>query len=112
VLNEDEELTMCVVSMIGDHYGDKWGERWGLPRLPNGPGVYTIPAIPEVTKEDFEALKKEVLEMKELLKRAVAYDKANNEPDCEIEEKMAVLRKVAELVGVNLDDVIKPPKGA
>jgi hypothetical protein len=44
--------------------------------------------------------------MKALLRRAKEYDVANNEPDCEIEEKMALLKRIAELVGVDLSDVI------
>jgi hypothetical protein len=52
-------------------------------------------------------LKKEVEEMKELLKRAVEYDERNNEPHCEIEEKVEVLKKVAELLGVDLDSIFK-----
>lgn len=91
---------MCVMSMIGDHYGDKWV----TPQQPNFWPVTTPPHGP--TKKDFDELKKEVLEMKELLKKAKIYDEENNQPECEIEEKMEKLRKVAELVGVDLDDVI------
>lgn len=47
--------------------------------------------------------------MKMLLQRAKIYDERNNEPSCEIDEKMDLLRRVARMVGVNLDDVI-PPK--
>ena len=43
----------------------------------------------------------------ELLKRAKKYDEDNGEPDCEIDEKMDVLRKVAKLVGVDLDEVLR-----
>lgn len=96
---------MCVVSMVGDYYGDKW-------RQPYQPYIQpiTITHPPEISKEEFEKLKKEVLEMKELLKRAKAYDEKNNEPDCEIDDKMDFLRKVAKLVGIDLDDVIAKKK--
>lgn len=96
--------------MIGDHYQDKWKT---LPYT--YPPNKNIPSQKEeieklfkspVTREEFEALKKEVLEMKELLKRAKEYDEKNNEPHCEIENKMDFLRKVSALVGINLDDVI------
>lgn len=111
---------MCVVSMIGDHYHDKW-DKWIQPANPFQPFSPTsIPStnpnttFPAVftqgpTKEEFEELKKEVLEMKELLKKAIQYDIDNNEPHCEIEEKMATLKKVSEMVGVSLDDIL--PKG-
>lgn len=102
---------MCVVSMIGDHYRDRWPDQypwaqpWVLP--PNGGAVtITWPSTPAVSREEFEALRRDVLEMKELLKKAKAYDERNNEPECEVDEKMDVLRRVAKLVGVDLDDVL------
>lgn len=87
---------MCVVSMIGDHYGDKWR---------NPPDWTFIPGV-SPTQQEFDELKKEVQEMKELLKRAKQYDIDNNEPDCEIDDKVAVLKKIAKLVDVNLEDVL------
>lgn len=95
---------MCTVSMIGDHYADKWKDI---------PGQWIIPSNwpakePEVSREEFEELKRDVLEMKELLKRAKKYDEEHDQPDCEIDEKMELLRSIARLVGVNLDDVIAP----
>lgn len=48
--------------------------------------------------------------MKELLRKAKIYDEKNNEPNCEIEDKMKFLREVAKLVGINLDDVIEKGK--
>lgn len=105
---------MCVVSMVGDHYADKWKDReWIKPLQPGR--VYPIgePYVDEGTRidlpirrEEFDALKREVEEMKTLLKRAKEYDERNHEPDCEIEEKMDLLRRVAKLVGVDLDDVL------
>ena len=89
---------MCTVSMIGDHFNDKWKQQ---------PYQQLFTNIPEITKAEFEALKKEVEEMKALLKRAKIYDEQNNEPNCEMDEKMAMLRKFANAVGINLDDVLK-----
>lgn len=89
---------MCTVSMIGDHFNEKW-------KQPPYQQIFTN--IPAVSRAEFEALKKEVEEMKALLKRAKEYDEKNNEPNCEIEEKMAMLRKFADAVGIDLDDVIK-----
>ena len=43
--------------------------------------------------------------MKKLLIRAAEYDKRNNEPNCEMEDKVALLKKVAEMVGVDLKEV-------
>lgn len=92
---------MCTVSMIGDHYRDKWG----------GGGIgQGFPFGQYATQQDLDALRREVLEMKELLKRAVEYDKTNNQPHCENEQKLAVLRAVAKSLGVSLDDVLGPAK--
>jgi hypothetical protein len=101
---------MCVVSMIGDHFDDKWRPLFP-PQMPTIPA----PAIvdweklfnPPPTKADYDALKKEVEEMKELLKKALEYDKKNNEPHCEIEEKMAILKAVAKGMGVDLNEIFK-----
>ena len=84
--------------MIGDHFNDKWKQQ---------PYQQIFTNIPDVSRAEFEALKKEVEEMKALLKRAKEYDEKNNEPNCEIEEKMSMLRKFADAVGIDLDDVIK-----
>lgn len=92
---------MCVVSFVGGHFEDKW-----KPLKPYTTFT-TSNFISEVTKEEFEALKKEVLEMKELLRKAKIYDEVNNEPNCELESKMEFLRGVAKLVGIDLDDVLK-----
>jgi hypothetical protein len=105
---------MCTVSMVGDFYSDKWRDRYNtLPTNPflnlpgSGMGGYGIGGI---SREEFDALKREVADMKELLKRAKAYDEKNGEPDCELDEKVALLRRVAQLVGVDLSDVIGQPK--
>lgn len=89
---------MCVVSFIGDHYGQKWNEE---------PYKVIFNNWRFVTKEEFDKLYKEVQEMKELLRKAKIYDENNNEPDCEIDEKIAKLREIAKLVGIDLDDVLK-----
>lgn len=101
---------MCTMSMVGDHYGDMWREK---PWYPNQPGL--VPAtggtytIPLVSRAEFDELKRQVEEMTKLLKRAKKYDEDNGEPDCEIDEKMDLLRKVAKMVGVDLDAALKPP---
>jgi hypothetical protein len=102
---------MCVSSMIGDHYRDKWNDKhpWIAPGIqPYQPYQPFQPLVvpPQVSREEFDALRSDVLEMKELLKRAKKYDEDNHEPECEMAEKMALLRKVAEAVGINIDDVL------
>lgn len=100
---------MCSVSMVGDYYGQKWG---GYPPQQGQQGtlqqgIFGVGLLPApVSKEDFDALRKEVMDMKELLKRAIDYDKKTGQPDCHLEEKLSPLRKVAELVGVTLEDIL------
>jgi len=84
--------------MIGDHYNHKWNQ-------PNYQQYFTN--IHNISREEFNTLKKEVEEMKQLLIKAKIYDEKNNEPNCEIENKIATLKKIAELMGVNLNDVFK-----
>lgn len=98
---------MCTVSMVGDHYNELWPKKY--PEVfPSSPAVSsaTWPYLNGISREEFDALKRDVEEMKLLLKRAVKYDEDNNEPHCEIEEKMDLLRKIAAAVGIDLDDVI------
>ena len=95
---------MCVVSMVGDFYWDKfkdYNERFIIPASTNAIHIYV-----GISRDEFDNLKKEVETMKELLKRAKLYDEKNNEPGCEIADKMDFLRKIAELVGIDLDKEI------
>lgn len=96
---------MCIVSMIADHYRDKW--------YPNIPSTGTASADwekifnPPATRKELEELKEEVEELKKLLARAKAYDEQNKEPNCEMEDKMKLLKAVARAVGIDLDEVLK-----
>lgn len=85
---------MCVVSMVGDHYSQKF--QWVSP-IPTG--------VPAITREEFDKLKREVQEMKALLKRAKKYDEETGQPNCEMEDKVDILKKVAEMVGVDLKEI-------
>jgi len=109
---------MCTVSMITDHYKDKWTTLPG----PGAAGGYTLPYYYpnatinryefdelkkqiEANKELMEQLKKEFIDMKALLKRAKIYDEQNNEPHCEMDDKVEFMRKMATLLGVSIDDI-------
>lgn len=97
---------MCVVSMIGDHYRDKWQPGWQqAPNVPINPFPHVFPT--QDMSGELAKLKKEVEEMKELLKRAVKYDADNGQPRCENDEKIQFLRQVAEAVGLTIDDVFE-----
>ena len=107
---------MCVVSMVGDHYGDWFPKNPPSPFNPfSNPNQQPIIINPpqqlnwpsQVSKVEFDALKKEVEHMKALLIKAKLYDEKNNEPDCEVEDKMKLLREIAKVVGIDLDEVLK-----
>lgn len=59
------------------------------------------------SREEFDRLKKEVEELKLLLKAAQKFDEATGQPHCEQDEKIAFIKKIAEFVGVDLKDVFK-----
>lgn len=92
---------MCMVSNVGDQWNETFPNKW--PYL-NPPPV-TFPL--DVSREEFNALKREVEELKKLLKAAKEYDEKTNQPDCEMEEKIKLIKQVAELVGVDLSEVFK-----
>lgn len=88
---------MCVYSMIGDHFNDKW--------QPIQQPFQTY--IQGVSQQEFDKLKDEVLEMKKLLERAIKYDKEHNEPSCQTEEKVKLLKEMAKVFGIELPEFPK-----
>lgn len=95
---------MCVVSAMGDYYSDKFKDWIQRPTYPSiQPIVLKDPNT--VSKEEFDELKKMVEEMRDILKIASEYDKRTNQPHCEMESKVEVLKKLAELMGVDLNDI-------
>lgn len=114
---------MCVVSMISDHYRDRYTDPTWPPAIPNWPTSITWPNTnpPKTTKvvadpaeleefkremgEKYDELRKTVEEMRDLLVKAKLYDERNGEPDCPMEEKVELIRRVARMVGVDLGDV-------
>jgi hypothetical protein len=93
--------------MVGDHYDDIFRPRPWYPSIPNWPSVPDggPASIPGISRQEFDALKREVEDMKKLLIRAKEYDERNGEPDCEMEDKVALLKKIAKAVGVDLSEV-------
>ena len=99
---------MCVVSLVVQTKTDEWFLRyWQQPILPTPtPLPYPLPppdpAVPLPTKE-------EVNEFRRLLEKAREYDRKNNEPDCEMEEKRDKLRALAKELGVEIGFITAPP---
>lgn len=96
---------MCVVSSLGDFAADRWRPYIQPPNV--YPGTATGLTINTgISRAEFDALKAEVVEMRELLRAAKRIDELTGQPECETEAKLAVLRQVAEMVGLSLDDVL------
>lgn len=95
---------MCVVSMIMDHYQEKF-KPYIYPTV-SPDMIRPLTEIPLlVTRGEFDQLKKDVAEMKELLKKAQLYDQKNNEPDCGLEDKIELMKKIGQLVGIDLEEI-------
>lgn len=83
--------------VFSDHYRDKFtNPAWPQPDLDS---------FKKEMGEKYDELKKTVEEMKELLIKEKLYDERNNEPDCPMEEKVELIKRVARMVGVDLDEV-------
>jgi hypothetical protein len=97
---------MCVVSMVTDQWTSPIpNKRW--PGQIGGTFFYQGSQLNGPTREEFEALKKEVEELKKVLQAAKKYDEVTNQKDCEIEEKIQLVKRVAEFFGIDLSDVFK-----
>lgn len=88
-----------VVSMVHED----WNQRH--PILQPFPNQNNFLDPPEVSKAEFEALKKEVESLKKLLKAAKIYDEETGQENCEMEEKTKLLKEVAKWLGIDLEDL-------
>lgn len=98
---------MCVVSNIGDYWSRRVPEDypWVIPRidpLPTGPNPFNMNPV---SREEFDKLKRDVEELKKLLIAGKEFDEKTGQPHCEHEDKIALIKKIAELVGVDMKDV-------
>lgn len=102
---------MCAVSNVGDHYTQQFQPFYQTQVVPRGGLVREatsgITLQPPVSRDEFDRLFREVTEMKQLLLKAKEIDEKTNQPDCEQEEKVALLKAVAKAVGVDLSEVFK-----
>lgn len=99
---EKMEERMCVVSMITDGWNDQFHKRWSEKYyIPNG-GV-----LGGITRGEFLALKEEVEELKKLLLAAKEFDKKTGQPNCESGQKAALLRSIADALGVDINEIFE-----
>ena len=99
---------MCIVSNVGDSYRDQFPKRW--PEwVPNqqggGPGYAPNIIPPAATKEEVDELRKEIRELRELLKAAKKFDESTGQPDCAMDEKVSFIKGLADLLGVDMSEV-------
>lgn len=102
---------MCTYSMIGDYARERFKPYIQPHTVPQpywdtyvAPSTGTSNITIGVPQSEFDKLKREVEELKELLKAAKRIDELTGQADCENDEKMAVVRAVAKALGVDLDD--------
>ena len=89
---------MCAVSYVGDMYAKGFKNKWDhVPSVSN-----TFTTETPVTREEFEDLRQEVVELRKLLQAAKAFDKATGQPDCEMDKKVDFIKSLAEFVGVDM----------
>ncbi len=91
---------MCVVSMVTEY----WKEN-NQPKLPTGLAYANWPPS-SVSREEFEALRKEVYELRQLLEAAKKFDDATNQHNCQKEENVRIIKQIAENLGVDLNDLL------
>ena len=90
---------MCSQSVIMGDFNDRHG--WTWPINPVNP----FPAPSGPSQVEFDKLAAEVKALKKLLKAAQAFDEATGQKDCEQDEKVELLRRIAEHVGVDVSDL-------
>lgn len=98
---------MCTVSNVGD-LGRKIYEPWVQPSWPIVPEEKVLPdikIIPGVTREEFDQLRRDMEDLREVLKAAQIVDEKLGLADCEMEEKVSFLKAVAKLLDVSLEEV-------
>lgn len=98
---------MCAVSNSMDGFRDNFFPKSPWANPPSNPLVWPLPATPNgPSRREFDALKNELEALKDLLRAAKIYDEKTNQPDCEMAEKVDWLKKMAEYLGVDLEDVL------
>lgn len=110
---------MCIVSNIGDGFYNDWKRRY-----PYWPEVYPKKERVDITEimktlspnkdKRVDELEKEIKDIKtqlELLIKLLGigkeYDEATGQKDCEVEEKVKLIKQLCELFNVDMKDVFE-----
>jgi hypothetical protein len=92
---------MCTVSNVGNGFGrDYWPGKYDFIKRDEQNIFQTIPS--GVTRQEFDKLRAEVEALRKLLEAAKQFDKETGQPDCEMDEKVAAIKRIAEIAGVDL----------
>ena len=94
---------MCMTSTTGDYWANTFPQRWpDIGKIEIIPG--TIGPLP-ASQNDIAALRAEVKELRKLLLASKKFDEATGQPDCEMGEKVALIKAIAKMVGVDMKDI-------
>lgn len=97
---------MCVVSNIGDSWPKTLPNKYPNS-FPNPWDGYKASEIIDVKRGEFEALKKEVQELKKLLKAAKEFDEKTGQPHCHMDEKVKFITDLAKILGVDMKGIFE-----
>lgn len=103
--------------------GDEWTRQ--LPQKPYYPQMPNSGDFPEIqknsisqnnlnylleelkhSKEKTKALKKDLKSLRKLLKAAMKFDKETGQPDCHVDEKVGIIKKLADEMNVNMKGIL------
>lgn len=103
---------MCVMSYVATDWNNREGQEWAsvFKNLQN-PIPLTAPPYTSNIQPNYQHqiddLRHEMEELKKLLLAAKEYDKNTGQPDCEMEEKVELIKRLAKLCGVDMQDVFE-----
>jgi hypothetical protein len=101
---------MCLISVVGAEFSKTVPARHPWAIDPNRPLSTRTPTLLPPSREEFDALKLEMTQLRELLLAAKKFDEQTGQPDCEMEEKVTLIKRLADIVGVDLKDVFSDHK--
>ena len=99
---------MCTVSAVSDQF-----LRSPLPPMVSIPPLdwYSVlPSLPQINSLEVQQLKAEIEVLKRQLKEARRQDIEEGNPDCEMAEKVDIIKDIAKSLGVDLEDVFSGHK--
>jgi hypothetical protein len=98
---------MCVVSFVSDRFVERqWPEYWPSNAQP--------PILPDILEglnnAEIQRLKSEIVKLKQELEEARKQDIKDGNPDCHVEDKVAIIKGLAKALDVDLGNVFEGHK--